>query len=199
MARTKKTAEVGNMAGKNVIQERAKKEIILRIIIMNEVIKKLETEVVSFKEAEEDSKTIDIIKGSSYQECYMKSLREKPLYKRTTHSLNTVGLSENNTIYCIMGTFIGNVVLIEKNTGAFRVGEAEMSKSSMTSLVFANVSTDSNLNDSVMTNLENDLEDKIEENSISSKPMLLVRGGIPTEPWLRGKELSLKNYDEHKK
>ncbi len=198
MAGRKKAVEVKNIVGENVIQEIGKKEIILRIISMNEVIKRLKTEVVSFKEVEEDSKTIDIIKGGSYQECYMKYLREKPLYKRSTHTLNTVGLSEDNTIYCIMGTLIGNVVLIEKNTGAFRVGEAEMSKSSMTSLVFANVSTDSNLNNSVMTNLENDSEDKIEENSISSKPMLLVRGGIPTEPWLRGKELSLKNYDEQK-
>lgn len=198
MAGRKKTGEVKNMVRENVIQEIGKKEIILRIIPMNEVIERLKTEVVSFKEAEEDSETIDIIKGCSSQECYMKYLREKPLYKRSTHTLNTVGLSEDNTIYCIMGTLIGNVVLIEKNTGAFRVGEAEMSKSSMTSLVFANVSTDSNLNNSVMTNLENDSEDKIEENSISSKPMLLVRGGIPTEPWLRGKELSLKNYDEQK-
>lgn len=189
MAGRKKTAEVKNMVGENVIQEIGKKEIILRIILMNEVIKKLKTEVVSFKEAEEDSETIDIIKGTTYTSGYSKTLLTDSLYKRIIRPLNTMGLSEDNTIYCIMGTLIGNVVLIEKNTGAFRIGESEMSKSSMTSLVFANVSTDE-------INSKENLDE--EKNIIINEPMVLVKCGISTEPWLRGRELTIKNYDEQK-
>lgn len=196
MARTKKVNV--NVVEEKVKLETVKDKIKLNIILLNEVIKGLETENVPFIELEKTIKPIETIEANSYIACYCKKQKEHSLRERLILPFNTTGISVDNTVYCLMGLMIGNIVLIEKNTGAFRIGEAEMSKSSMTSLVFANVSTDINSNNYVVIDLEEDSEEEIEENSISSKPILLVRGGIPTEPWLRGKELNLKNYNDQK-
>lgn len=140
----------------------------VRIILLDNTIEELKYNATPFIKSQKGIKPLKTIEGSSFIECCCILFKGKKMFSRLELFLNSIGLSIHNTIYGIMSIMIGNTPLTEDLIGVFRVGEAEMAKSSMTSLVFTN-----------------------EEER-------LVRGGIPTEPWLRGRDLPSYSYDKLK-
>ncbi len=138
----------------------------MRIILLDNTIEELKYNATPFITSQKGIKPLKTIDSFSFIECYCTLFKGKKIFNRLELFLNSIGLSIHNTIYGIMSIMIGNTPLTEDLIGVFRVGEAEMAKSSMTSLVF------------------------------TDKEKRLVRGGIPTEPWLRGRDLPSYSYDK---
>ena len=140
----------------------------MRIILLDNTIEELKYNATPFITSQKGIKPLKTIDNFSFIECYCTLFKGKKIFNRLELFLNSIGLSIHNTIYGIMSIMIGNTPLTEDLIGVFRIGEAEMAKSSMTSLVF------------------------------TDKEKRLVRGGIPTEPWLRGRDLPSYSYDKLK-